>query len=254
MRYMQINLDKVYNLLTRHQYNQTTKIPQHIDVTEYVININAWPIIENSNSIARSLFEGSEGRLHKHKIYLDNRTGDVYLFLSIFKLDIATMLYIVYIPVYKFSMNNPNAGFRHILTLGPYKYHKRIITPDKLLPIIAKDIAIAGYNILLYSDFWADLTSGFLPIMDEENAERNNIFIYNGEFKFNFKNYYIEVVDVVYNRRIIFTSNEYNGNVISNVKQDNNVIICLNASGREIVYKPFILSKMKLVKPIPRTA
>ncbi len=157
-----LDWSRLYNALTRKQYTAWGKIQEHIDVTEYVININAWPIVDKSKEITHRLFEGSEGLAHKHKIYFDIRNGDVYLFLSIFSLDTTSGLYIVYIPVYKFSVNNPKTGFMHILTLGPYRHRMRIIPPNKLLPIIAKDIAIAGYNILLYSDFLADLVSGFL--------------------------------------------------------------------------------------------
>ena len=246
----EVHVLELHNALTRKQYNRQGKIQKHIDVTEYVINIDARPIVDNSQEIIHRLFKGSEGRFHKHKIYFDNKNGNVYLFLSIFTLDLASGLYIVYIPVYKFSIKNPKNGYVHILTLGPYRYRTRIILPNKLLPTITKDIAIAGYNMLLYPDLLADLVSDFLPILDEKTVKTNNIFIYNSEIKFRFGDHSVDIVDAVYNRRIVFAYDVQPKSAISNCKQDDKVILCLDLHGIEIVYKPFILSEMELVKPM----
>ena len=241
-----LDLDKLYKILNRQQYSSEMKIQQYVDATNYVIKLNAESILTNLNLITRKLFEDLEGHLHKSIIHFDSRSGDIYLFLSIFAHEVATKEYVVYIPVYKLSLSNLETGYRHILTLGPYKNRMYLIPPNKLLPIVAKDITIAGHNILLYWDF--------LPNLVGEIGKTDNIFIYRGKIKFNPKVSYIDIVDIMYNRYIIFTDSEYSRSKISNIKQDGKAIIFLDSIDREIVYKPFILSKMDLVKSIPRTA
>ena len=241
-----LDLDKLYKILNRQQYSSVMKIQQYVDATNYVIKLNAESILTNLNLITRKLFEDLEGHLHKSIIHFDSRSGDIYLFLSIFAHEVATKEYVVYIPVYKLSLSNLETGYRHILTLGPYKNRMYLIPPNKLLPIVAKDITIAGHNILLYWDF--------LPNLVGEIGKTDNIFIYRGKIKINPKVSYIDIVDIMYNRYIIFTDSEYSRSKISNIKQDGKAIIFLDSIDREIVYKPFILSKMGLVKSIPRTA
>jgi hypothetical protein len=235
-----LNLNKLYEILDRQQYSGETKTQEYVDVTNYLIKVNAEPILKKSSLIIHKLFEDLEGHLHKHIIYFDRISGDIYLFLSVFTYDVATKEYIVYIPVYKCSLSNFGAGYRHILTLGPYKDRIYLIPPHKLLPIVAKDIAITGHNILLYWDF--------LPNLVDEIGKTSSIFIYKGVIKFNPKLYYIEIVDIIYNRKIVFADSEYSRIRISNIKQDSKVIIFLDMSGNKIVYKPFVLSTMELVR------
>ncbi len=241
-----LDFDKVYNSLTRNQYNYMTKTPQHIDITEQLVKINTWPLIDNSKSISRRLFEGSEGRLHNHKIYFDSRTGDSYLFFSIVNYDPTNGLFSTCIPLYKLRLSDPKAGHIHILTLGPYKHPVRIIPPSKLLPLVTRDIAISNYNILIYPDLLAKLVEG--------TDLYNNIFIYNNEIKFKFEVSHVAIVDTIYNRRIVFVYDYEPKSTIASVKQDDKILVCLDFNDGEVVYKPFIISEMELVKPIQQSA
>jgi len=76
------------------------------------------------------------------------------------------------------------------------------------------------------------------------------VYNYNGEIKIKFVFPYIEIVDIIYNRRITFVSEEYKPSVTDDVKQDYNVILLTWRSSKIMSCKPLVLSEMELVKPI----
>jgi hypothetical protein len=117
--------------------------------------------------------------------------------------------------------------------------------------MLTKDLALAGYNILLYPGFLYKLAKG--------KNQVDKMFVYKGEVSFNFEdlndaNLHVNIVDIIYNRRGNFTSSKYSKSAISNIKKDDKVILCFDHQGRQIVCSPFILSEMELVKAIPLIA
>ncbi len=245
-----LNLDTLYDILNVSEYSYNTKNQQHIDATTYLIKANAWPMIVSKVRTGEPC--GSiNGRIREHKIYFYDKTGDLYLFLYTSNHNITIGFFSFCISVYKYKPNSSKINWRKVLTLGPYKYHTPTIPSDKLLPILTKDLAIAGYNILLYPDFLCKLFEGKNQI--------DKVFVYKGEISFKFEdsdtaNVYAHIVDTIYNRRNNFMLNKYNQGIISNIKKDGRVILCFEQQGKEIVCSPFILSEIELVKTIPLIA
>jgi hypothetical protein len=245
-----LNLDTLCDILNVNEYSYNTKNQQHIDATTYLIKANAWPMINSKVKTGESC-EDENGRIREHKIYFYDKTGDSYLFLYTSNYNITTGFYSHCISVYKYKTNSSKINWRKVLTLGPYKYRMSIISSDKLLPMLTKDLAIAGYNILLYPNFLSKLVEGKNQIA--------NVFVYKGEISFKFDDsdtahVYANVVDTIYNRRNNFIFNKYNQSIISNIKRNGRVILCFEQRGKEIVCSPFILSEIELVKPIPLIA
>jgi len=245
-----LNLDTLYDILNVNEYSYNAKNQQHIDATTCLIKANAWPMIVSKVRTGEPCGDVN-GRIREHKIYFYDKTGDSYLFLYASNHNINTGFFSLCISVYKYKTNSSKINWRKVLTLGPYKYHTPTISSDKLLPMITKDLAIAGYNILLYPELLCKLVEGKNQI--------DKVFVYKGEISFKFEdsdtaNVYANVVDTIYNRRNNFIFSKYNQSIISNIRQDGRVILCFEQRGKEIVCSPFILSEIELVKPIPLIA
>jgi len=234
-----LDLSKLCDMLTKSQHELYLNTKQHIDVTEYVISIDASPLTDSSQ-----VHRVCKGLAHKHKIYFDNRDGNLYLFLSLIDYNPATKTFNVCILIYKYKFSNYKAEWVNILTLGPYSYSSPEIPTNELLSFIISDIAKAGYNILLYPDLLLNLVA--------EKNKTDNVFLSSYNIKFKFEDSYIEITDTVHNRRIVFVDNAYDQSRLSSrIKQDDKVVVCLDyADDTKMSYKPFVLSEMELVKPI----
>ncbi len=236
-----IDLDRLYNALTINKYNHEAKDKQYIEAAKYIDEIESRTLTDSLK--VNETCMGSKILLNKYKTYYDKKTDQLYLFLYTNSYDDATRVYITCITIYKYAFGKYNSTWMKVLTLGPYKYRELLIPSNELLPLAMKDIVIAGYNILLYSDLFYSLL--------RDPTKEDKMFVYNGEIKIRFEVPYIEIVDIIYNRRITFVSEEYNPSVTHNVKQDYNVILCLTWHGSTTMScKPLVLSEMELVKPI----
>jgi hypothetical protein len=235
-----IDLDRLYNELTINKYNHEAKDKQYIEVAKYIDGIE-YRTLKDSLKVNETCM-GSKILLNKYKTYFDKKTDQLYLFFYTNSYDHATRVYITCITIYKYAFGKYNGTWMKVLTLGPYKYRELLIPSNELLPIVMKDIVIAGYNILLYSDLFYSLLS--------DPTKEDRMFVYNGEIKIRFEFPYIEIVDIIYNRRITFVSEEYKPSVTDDVKQEYNVIFLTWDGSTAMSCKPLVLSEMALVKPI----
>ncbi len=234
-----LDLSRLCDMLIKNQYKLVPSTESHIDVTKYVINIDARPLMSSSR-----VNEVCEGLVYKHKIYFDNKNGDVYLFLSVIKYNPNTQVYSVCIPIYRCRINEYKNQWVNILTLGPYTCASQELPTNRLLSFIVSDIIRAGYNLLLHSDF---LTNLF-----EEKNKMDSVFLSTDNIKFKFGDSHIEITDIVHNRKIIFIDNAYDKSKISSrIKQEDKVVVCLDyIDDTKMSYKPFVISEMELVKSI----
>ena len=241
-----LDLSRLCDVLTKSQHEPLPHTKQYIDVTEHVISIDASPLTDSSQ-----LHGACKGLVHKHKIYLNNIDNNLYLFLSLLNYDPSAKEFTVCIPVYKYNFSNYRAKWVNVMTLGPYTYSlqdtysPRKIPTNKLLPLITNDIIKNGYNMLAYSVLLVNLI--------EENNETDNVFLSMDNIKFKFEDSYIEITDIIHNRRIIFVGNAYDqSRLSSHIKQEDKVVVCLDHPDyTKMSYKPFIISEMKLVKSTP---
>jgi hypothetical protein len=235
-----LDLSRLCDVLIKNQYKLMFSTKRHIDATKYVININTRP-----QMISSRVSEVCEGLMHKHKIYFDNKNGNVYLFLSTIKYNPNTKVFSTCISMYRYKISDYNRQWVSILTLGPYTYTSQELPTNVLRSFIIGEIIKVGYNMLLYSDFLTNLV--------EETNKINNVFLSADNIKFKFEDSYIEITDIIYNRRIVFTDNAYDKSRISSrIKQDDKVVACLDHDDdAKMSYKPFVLSEMELVKSTP---
>jgi hypothetical protein len=241
-----LDLSRLCDVLTKSQHEPFPHTKQHIDVTEHVISIDASPLTDSSQ-----LHGACKGLVHKHKIYLNNIDNNLYLFLSLINYDPSTKEFTVCIPIYKYNFSYYKAKWINIITLGPYTYSLQDtyssgeIPTSKLLPLIINDIVKNGYNMLAYSDLLVNLI--------EEKNETDNVFLSMDNIKFKFEDSYIEITDIIHNRRIVFIDNAYDqSRLSSHIKQEDKVVVCLDhPDNTKMSYKPFIISEMGLVKSIP---
>jgi hypothetical protein len=240
-----LNLSRLCNVLTKSQHEPFAHTKQHIDVTEHVINIDVSPLPDPSQ-----IHGACKGLVHKHKIYLNNIDNNLYLFLSLINYDPSTKDFTVCIPIYKYELSAHKGKWVNVINLGPYTYSSRDtygsrkIPKSKLIPLIINDIVKNGYNILAYSDI-------LVNVIEEEN-ETDNVFLSTDNIKFKFKDSHIEITDIIYNRRIVFADNAYDqSRLSSHIKQEDKVVVCLDHPDyTKMVYKPFVLSEMELIKSI----
>ncbi len=234
-----LDLSRLCDVLTKSQHDLDLNAKQHIDVTEYVISVDISPLTDSSQ-----VHRVCKGLVHKHKIYFNNRDGNLYLFLSLIDYSPATKAFNVCIIIYKYKFGNYKIKWVNILTLGPYSYSSPEIPTNELLSFITSDIAKTGYNILLYPDLLLNLV--------EEKNKTDNVFLSSYNIKFKFEDSYIEITDIIYNRRIVFLDDAYNKSMLSSrIKQDDKVVVCLDyANDTKMAYKPFVISELELVKPI----
>ena len=241
-----LDLSRLCDVLTKSQHDLDLNSKQHIDVTEYVISVDASPLTDSSQA-----HRVCKGLVHKHKMYFNNVDNKLYLFLSLTNYNPSTKEFTVCIPVYRYNFSNYGAKWVNVMTLGPYTYSlqdtysPRKIPTNKLLPLITNDIIKNGYNMLAYSDLLVNLI--------EENNETDNVFLSMDNIKFKFEDSYIEITDIVYNRRIVFIDNAYDQRRLpSHIKQEDKVLVFLeHPDNTKMSYKPFIISEMELVKSIP---
>jgi hypothetical protein len=257
-----LNLDRLYDILSANQDSHDVENRQYIDATEYGMEADAWPLIVSKIRTGDSCGDENnrilEHKIHSrgHKIYFCEKTSDLYLFLYTIRYYATNYYatnadYSICVSVYKYEPNDSKIKWRKVLTLGSYKNNTPKIPSDNLLSMLTKDLAFAGYNILLYPNFLYKLVEGKYQI--------GKIFIYKGEISFKFEdsdstNIYTSIVDITYNRQNNFMSNKYIQNTISNIKQDDRFILCFDQQGKQIVCSPFIVSEMELVKAIPLIA
>jgi hypothetical protein len=241
-----LDLSRLCDVLTKSQHEPSSYTRQHIDVTEHVISIDASPLTDSSQ-----LHEACKGLVHKHKMYFDNLDNKLYLFMFLTNYNPSTKEFTVCIPVYKYDFSNYRVKWVNVMTLGPYiyslqnTYDPRKILTSKLLPLITNDIVKNGYNVLVYPDLLLNLI--------KEKDEIDKVFLSMDNIKFKFGDSYIEITDIIHNRRIIFTDNAYEPRRISShIKQEDKVVVCLeHPDNTKMSYKPFVLSEMELVRPMP---
>jgi hypothetical protein len=245
-----LNLDRLYDILSANQDKNDVRNRQYIDATEYEMEADAWSLIVSKVKTGDPC-GGANNSIRDHKIYFCEKTSDFYLFLYTIRHYATNANYSLCVSVYKYEPNRSKIKWRKVLTLGPYENNTPEIPPNNLLSILTKDLAFAGYNILLYPNFLYKLAEG--------KDEIGKIFIYKGEISFEFEdtdseNVYTTIFDTTYNRQNNFMSNKYNENAISNIKQDDGFILCFDKQGKRIVCSPLIVSEMELVKAIPLIA
>ncbi len=245
-----LNLDRLYDILSENQGGHDVKNRQYIDATRYEIEADAWPLIVSKVRTGDSCGD-ENNRIREHKIYFCEKSNNFYLFLYTNRHYATNTAYSMCISVYKYELHSSKIKWCKVLTLGPYKNNTSKIPQNNLLSMLTKDLAFAGYNILLYPNFLYKLVEG--------KDQIDKMFIYKGEISFKFEdsdsaNIYTSIVDTVYNRQNNFTSHKYNQNTISNIKQNDRFILCFDQQGKQIVCSPFIVSETELVKAIPLIA
>jgi hypothetical protein len=236
-----IDLGRLCNILGKEQYRLGSGAKQHIDITNYVISVDIRTL-----TVSHLLDETYEGFLHKYKINFDSRDGSIYLFSSVTSYELAKKAFCVRIPIYKYKPVYYKTKWINILTLGPYTHNSPNIPTNEILPFVISDLVKSGYNVLLYPDLLVNL-------IEERNA-KDKTFLSRDGVKFVFDNSYIRITDVIHNRHVVFSDDVYEGDKIdtSRIIQEDKVVVCLDhINDKRMAYKPFVLSEMELVKPMP---
>jgi len=236
-----IDLYKLYNIISSRKINKTYN-KQYMDIIQHITIIDVWPLISSNTSFIYKFCSSTSNRLHKHKIYLDEKTGNLYLSMLVSCYRNLSDRKNLYILIYKINIKNTKGTYRNVLTLGPYDNIMLTTASDRFLSRVMKDI-------ILYDR--SKSPHQYVPLyLVEELIQKNTNFIYDNEIKLNFEYQYANIIDVKHNRRSFLLAKDASSKTNIHIRRYDRILVCTDMGLKYVLYGPVVFSRMGIVKSI----